>query len=328
MDNKNRYIRILPHLLFWGAFLLIFSMQNENADINDYIKISILLIIVATIVYINLYVLFPLYFYKKKFIQYALTLAPLILLFSFVINYSLSGRLKLDFSLFQNILSISIFIIITGGFNFYTENKRQQLKINSLKNIQLNNELSLLKSQVNPHFLFNSLNNLYGLVLKNKNEIAAQNILSLSELMRYILESSTKKEVPITEEINFIKNYLSLEKIRLDKELDIKFETSISNNHILIPPLLLIPMIENAFKHGVEHHTQEGFAHFSLSLQENELFFEATNSISKLKTEEKQKSGKGLINLQKRLHILYPNKHSLNVDKKDHLYSIVLNIEL
>ncbi len=330
MNKIKIYKRILIHFLFWGGFVLLFYLQNQDATTVEYLYFIGKLFIISLVVYFNIFVLFPRYFNKKKFKQYTVFLILIIAIgaLSLIFIYRNSKSISPFLSFLQYFLNIILFVIITSWFELYRDNIRKQIHIKNLENIQLNTELSMLKSQINPHFLFNSLNNLYGLILQNKNQIAAQNILRLSELMRYVLDSSTHNEVALSEDIRFINNYLSLEKIRLSDSIDIQFETSLDNDDIKIPPLLFIPMIENTFKHGIEHHTKEGFAHFSLSVQGNELFFEAKNSLSNISINKEQVSGTGLINLQRRLEILYPGKHSLSIEKNKKTYRIVLILNL
>ena len=309
---------------------MLFLLQNKDAIIVDYLEFIGVLFILSLVVYANLYILFPKYFNKRKFKHYIGFLVLIISTGALSITFILEKSNSIaETSVFlQNFINTLFFVILTSGLKFYRDNNRKQIQIKNLENLQLNTELSMLKSQINPHFLFNSLNNLYGLVLSNTNQIAAQNILSLAELMRYILDSSTRKEVALTEDIRFINNYLALEKIRLSNTIDIKFEVSLINDNIKIPPLLFIPMIENAFKHGIAHHTKEGFAHFSLSVQGNELFFEARNSLSDVTINNERVSGKGLINLKRRLEIVYPKRHSLSIENEKQNYKIVLILNL
>jgi len=327
MTKYKKYVRLALHLSFWGGFCLLFQIQNPLYSGKDILKLLSFIFTISFVVYFNLYFLFPRFIQKKKFKQYSLFLILLVFGSAICVTYILNDSILIS-NVFQNLANVLFFVMITSALKFYRDNNKMQLQIKNLENIQLSTELAILKSQINPHFLFNSLNNLYGLVLKNENEIAAQNILHLSDLMRYILESSSRKEVTLNEEIKFINNYLELEKLRLSALIDIKFETSLGNENILVPPLLFIPMIENAFKHGIVHHTTEGFAHFSLSLQGDELFFEAINSLSDFSNNEFEESKKGLENLQRRLDILYPNKHSLKIEKTNKTYTIILILNL
>lgn len=161
-----------------------------------------------------------------------------------------------------SVLDTFFSIIVTGSLKLLRDNNQKQKQINSIENAKLKAELALLKVQINPHFFFNSLNNLYGMVLKNRNKQASEAILKLSDLMRYMLESNQEEKVSLSKEIKFIQNYLALEQIRISQDFDIQFEISLSHQNIEIPPLLLIPLVENIFKHVVNQHTEKGFIVF------------------------------------------------------------------
>jgi LytS/YehU family sensor histidine kinase len=201
------------------------------------------------------------------------------------------------------------------------------IKLKEIENKQLKAELNILKSQVNPHFLFNTLNNLYGLITQNENQKAAEITLKLAELTRYLLESSKKEKVSIKRELQFIEDYLCLEKIRLSNNTDIKFDVSGIEEEMFVAPLLFIPLVENAFKHGLQTVTEKSFAHFSLAIQGDDLFFEAKNSIGK-KFQNYSTSGTGITNLKNRLQLIYPEKHQLDIENTANFYKVTLHLEL
>lgn len=331
ISNKilNIIKKVLPHFAFWGGFFLIFVYQNPNASWQDYLVNLKFLGLLSIAIYINLYLLLPLFFSKKYFLYFALLIIN-VLLVAFLLTISIGNFTNPEkgTSFLQNVINVFSIILLTSGLKFFRDNNRKQIQIKALENAKLKAELSLLKAQINPHFFFNSLNNLYGMILHHRNQQATETILKLSDLMRYILESNQQETVSLQSEITFLQNYLALEKIRISQEIDIQFETSLSDIQIEIPPLLFIALVENVFKHAVTQHTHKGFAYFSLSLQDKQLFFEAKNSRSKHYLAETQKSGRGLENLQKRLDILYPQKHTLNIEKSEEIYQVNLFIEL
>jgi LytS/YehU family sensor histidine kinase len=167
---------------------------------------------------------------------------------------------------------------------------------------------------------------LYGLVIQNKNEQAAEVTLKLSDLMRYLLQSSKADKVKLSEEIQFLEDYLTLERIRLTQNADITFEVSGMATEVLVAPLLLIPLVENTFKHGLQSLTNDCYTHFTLAVQENELFFEAKNSIGKHL--DNIPSGTGLENLKKRLELIYPNQHILEIEENNSYFKVALQISL
>jgi LytS/YehU family sensor histidine kinase len=226
------------------------------------------------------------------------------------------------FTIYLDLLFFTVFAasIKIGRYSFYKEKEYAAIQIQ-----QLQSELSLLKAQVNPHFLFNTLNNVYGLILQQQTNQAAEVTLKLSDLMRYMLESSKLNLVLLRKEIKFIEDYLSLERIRLSPTNTITFEVSRVDREIFIPPLLFIPLVENAFKHGLQNQVDAGCASFHLTLQQHELYFEAINTKGN-SLQRTEVSGTGLENLTKRLQLLYPDKHTLQIEESAEMFKVILHI--
>ena len=321
-------LRVLYHLAFWSFFILLFWQQNPDANTRDILTWFILLGVSASVVYANLYILFPKFLFKRNYLVYLLLLVFTIGLGAFILWFIIpSANANFKLPLFQHFINIFFIVVITSSFKFFREYSRKQELLIKAENEQLKTELALLKSQVNPHFLFNTLNNLYGLITQNQNQQASDVTLKLADLMRYLLESSKTDLVNLNKEIQFIDDYLSLEKIRLSQKTDIKFMVSGLNKELFVAPLLFIPLVENAFKHGLNTIFTDSFAHFSLSVQGNELFFEAINSVEK-STENSEKSGTGLENLKKRLQLIYPQKHQLDIEQTANQFKVILHIQL
>lgn len=321
-------IRILLHISFWAFFTFLFYQQNPEAGLLDYFKWLSVLGISAAVVYVNLYILFPKYFFKKKYLIYSLILTLILTIGAFILRVIFPvENSTFAAPILQNIINLFFFVVITSSFKFYREYTRKQELLILAENEQLKTELSLLKSQVNPHFLFNTLNNLYGLIIQNQNTEASEITLKLSDLMRYILKSSKDVNVSLRDEIKFIEDYLAIEKIRLAKNVQIKFEFSGLEKDILIAPLLFIPLIENVFKHGMQNIAEENFAHLFLSKQGNEVFFEVHNSIGR-SINKQIISGTGLNNLRKRLQLIYPHKHQLEINKTKTNFKAILYVQL
>jgi LytS/YehU family sensor histidine kinase len=237
-----------------------------------------------------------------------------------------SGNASFTLPVFQHFVNLFFIVVITSSFKLFREYSRKQELLIRVENEQLKTELDLLKSQVNPHFLFNTLNNLYGLITQNQNEQAAEITLKLSDLMRYVLESSKTDKVSLNKEIKFLEDYLVLEKIRLPANADIRFDVYGLEKDIFVAPLLFIPLVENTFKHGLQSISENNFAHFTLSVQGNDLFFEAKNSIDK--NLQKVKSGTGIENLRRRLKLMYPEKHLLEVELNQGIFKVILQISI
>lgn len=181
-----------------------------------------------------------------------------------------------------------------------------------------------LKSQVNPHFFFNTLNNLYGLVGKDAKK-AQELILKLSDMMRYSVYDGEKDTVLLSEEVTYLQNYIELHKMRYHKAIDIQFNTDISDNDYKVMPLLFIILLENAFKHGVENLRNNAYVHLTLKAHQNTIHFEIENNFDA--SEENQDEGIGLQNLKRRLELVYPKNHTLTTSKTGDVYYANLNIK-
>ncbi|GGH55885.1 hypothetical protein GCM10007423_63900 [Dyadobacter endophyticus] len=201
---------------------------------------------------------------------------------------------------------------------------RQNSLITALKHEKSVAELDLLKQQLNPHFFFNTLNNLYALSLTRSDQ-TPDSILQLSELMRYVVYKASEPLVCVKDEVKYLNDYLQLQKIRLRKSLDLQFEAKIGDRNLLIPPLLLIVFIENAFKHGVENAEGPTFLHISLKSDGHSLNFNCKNSYEPISNSH---AGIGLINLRKRLQLLYPGKHRIVTSAEHDIFVANLEIDL
>lgn len=195
---------------------------------------------------------------------------------------------------------------------------RQLIFISKIKNEKTKAELMFLKSQVSPHFFFNMLNNLYGLVTKDAQK-AQELILKLSDMMRYSIYEGEKETVTIQEEIEFLKNYIALHKMRYHKEITVDFNCDIDENQKVVP-LLFIILLENAFKHGVENLRENAYIKMSLTTSQNEIRFVIENNYEKAENQ----SGIGLKNLKRRLELVYPNQHELTFSATENVYQVQL----
>ncbi len=194
-----------------------------------------------------------------------------------------------------------------------------------LKNEKAKTELMHLKSQVNPHFFFNMLNNLYGLV-GNDSKKAQKLILKLSDMMRYSIYDGEKDTVLLSEEVTYLENYIELHKMRYHKTIDVQFNMDIKDNDYEINPLLFIILLENAFKHGVENLREHAFVRINLEAHNNIVNFEIENNFDA--SEKTHEAGIGLKNLKRRLEIVYPKKHTLVIYETNNIYNAKLNIKL
>ena len=194
----------------------------------------------------------------------------------------------------------------------------------SLKAEKMEIELALLKSQINPHFFFNTLNNLYGLAVE-KSDKAPEMILKLSDMMRYTIYEGKEKSVFLKDEISYLENFIELHKIRFQKKVDIKFDKQVDDT-IEIAPLLLIILLENAFKHGVESMTEDAYIHINLKTDAKKLFFSVENNFDPQK--ESGTKGIGLENLKQRLELIYPKQYSYFESIVENVYRAHVEIEV
>lgn len=224
----------------------------------------------------------------------------------------------------EPVYSLSVFIycmvMLFWAIRWIIKQRRELL---ALKTIQQNTELQHLKSQVNPHFFFNMLNNLYG-TIDNNPQKAKNLILKLSDLMRYSIYEGENDRVAIQEEVDYIHTFIELHKMRYRKEIDVRFVCQIDDPEFNIMPLMFINLIENAFKHGVENLRKEAFVHIQLSLKEGVMELQVRNNFDA--TFVNEKSGIGLKNLRRRLQLEYPKRHELTFEVHNNEYIATLSI--
>lgn len=308
-----------------GPFLLWF--------INEVWKASYILVVI----YIFFEFTLP-YLSKKKFFRSLALIAVQILLFSLVLYaWILLGTLLHIYTDFIHYSSCShgvsdqfgasIFAIIIFGISRHIYNHiklkqaAQQLRIEKQEA-----ELNYLKSQTNPHFLFNTLNNIYSLA-RDKSDLAPESVLRLSKILRYMLYETSGNFIAIEQEIKIIDDYIALEKLRYDESLNINFNHDIEDMKQALPPLLLIPLVENAFKHGVSETRNRPFVDMHLSVKNRNLMFIIKNSYEGFASEQKVKENIGLSNLRRQLELLYTD-FNLDVRPDENVFTTTLKINI
>jgi LytS/YehU family sensor histidine kinase len=226
---------------------------------------------------------------------------------------------------------ILLSILVTGfslGLKVLERHSDTEKRQKELEKEKLNSELAFLKNQVSPHFFFNTLNNIYSLIEISKDD-AQDAVLKLSKLMRYLLYESEQGKTLLSHEVDFMKNYIDLMKLRLSNKVELKidFPDNMAEHHI--PPLLFVPFIENAFKHGISYR-EKSFVHIALKIKNKTITFHCSNNLTG-KTEKNHSenhSGIGLENVRKRLNLLFPECHSLKIDTSGHTFDVLLEIDL
>ena len=284
--------------------------------------------------YINKHVLIPKLLKKKGLIFYSFSVAAIVLVFyPLFVMFIKHLPIVADLGLQWHKASAKTFTSDGGGIPFLimllslpvivsNEWFRQSNKIVNLEKEKSNTELNLLKQQINPHFFFNTLNNLYALSI-TKDRQTPEVILQLSELMRYVIYKGKEDLVSLKDEVKYIEDYIQLQQIRLHKKLDFKFDKNISDPELSIPPLLFITFIENAFKHGIEPAERNCYLHLKISSDQNGLVFSCKNSIEEKNNSE---AGIGISNLKRRMELRYPNKHSLETTENKTEFSAQLKL--
>jgi len=230
---------------------------------------------------------------------------------------------------YYDLLEGMIALILTYALKYTLIAFITQNELLKLQKEKLQLELNALKAQIHPHFLFNTLNNLYSLTLKNS-EKASEMILKLSDIMRYVLYQANEEKVLLNKELEFISSYTELQRIRYHNRYDISFKVEGEVEEQMIAPLLFIDFVENAFKHGIDKRFSDGFVHIRFHINKNSISFTVENSIGNNEQLDVKQSdaGIGLNNIIKRLLILYPNRHQLDIINKNEIFTVKLQIEL
>jgi hypothetical protein len=222
---------------------------------------------------------------------------------------------------FDSQILIPFLLVIALAFLIKINNR-----MNEIHDEKLTAEVSYLKAQINPHFLFNTLNSLYALTLQKSNE-APNAVLKLSGIMRYVVTESSQELVALDKEINYIKDYIELQKLRLDKSVSLSFDIHGTSAGRAIAPLILIPFIENAFKYGI-NPDENSFIKIVIAIENKSLRMSVQNSIVASEIDEEFKTGEGLKNTQKRLDLIYTGKYELTVREANNVYDVNLKIDL
>ncbi len=343
--NKIPIKLIFFHVLFWVAvwffFFYFFSYNSEVTAYALWFSSGLLPLTIAITYFVN-YRLIPDYLFTKNYFKFGLysfyTLVFASYFIALLIYTCLIFILHFDTKLMppmgKNFFFILLLVILVVGVisfvsilnqSFKTASRNKELQNKILEtNLQLKEqELNYLKRQIHPHFLFNTLNTIYGFALKQSVQ-TPDIILKLSNLLDYILYQVNKPLVSLKEEMLHIREYIELEKIRFQDTLRVEFQSTEVNEGIQVAPMLLIPFVENAFKHG---DLVDGYLHISIDLkaENNRLEFEVVNSFVE-RNEEPQNGGLGLVNIKKRLDLNYPGNYELFSEIKNKKYSTKLVI--
>ena len=331
---------VVFNLVLWtcsfALFLLVFTEDGKPHTI-DFIYTSSFLATIIVPVLINFYILIPYLLKKEKYIIYVISFIVNILVFTqlniwffdhfidfvfpnyYFISYHSNITLLTIFSAF---LIVTTLIKLSIDWFYFNSFENRELKI---RNQEIQSQLSSLRSQINPHFLFNSLNVIYALAIENKTE-TKDAIVQLSDILRYVIYDSNTERVTLKDEVTLLKNYIEFQQFRHQQTDNISFDCSIEDENFSIYPMLLLPLVENSFKYGIKGDIQHTFIHINLIQIDNTFTFEIENNYSENDMENNEHSGLGLENIQKNLAIVYPKTHEFNISKTKDAFKVTLKL--
>ena len=340
MNWRKYFVRYkLHHLLFWSLFFggwYYFRAADfpDNAFSITLVKVAVL----AFLTYFTNYLLIPKLLYRKKYL--AFISIYLITIFTF-------GMLKLSiiiqmvypdmnvFEVFDNFKVrvydniIPLFLLVSTGAaaRLIKDYLQTQRRLNEIAKEKAETELKFLKSQINPHFLFNSLNSIYFLIDKENTE-ARKTLLQFSDLLRYQLYDCNSETIEIEKEVEYLKDYIRLQELRKDKNYKINVAIENGVHGFRIVPLLLIPFVENAFKHISHHNSAGNFVDVQLHRSNGTFKFLVENSKENHQRTTEPPGGIGLKNVQRRLELLYADKYNLDIQNTDHTFKVELSLHI
>jgi two-component system LytT family sensor kinase len=344
--------RLGIHLLFWLVYtcyaLLDYSWDNRtNFDIRFGISLFTEIPVIMALVYFNLYRLMPRFFYSKRYFAYGGTLflfmmiAELICQFISVrvwipwqLAHHVPGMTMDDLNFFQPICIMQAatqfypVVAVTMLFKLRNNALQHEKRLREVEHGKFNAELHSLKAQLHPHFFFNTLNSIYSLTLK-KSEQSPAIVLRLSELMHYMLYEANAPTVLLADDLLHLTNYIGIEQTRFADRLDLSFQYSGDIDQKTITPLLLLPFVENAFKHGLVNEPDKAWITIDLKVAGSQLYFKTSNSYPCPDAGNPASfTGVGLNNVRRRLELTYPDRHELKIVQQDQVFSVDLKLQL
>jgi len=352
-DNR---LKVFLHLVLWVIIIILpiyISRAFGFTEMRQLWHFYSIAIAYGLIFYISYLYLVPNVYFKNRKWQFFLIVIGLITILYFVTTF-ISDHLLADperdrrfdemmrklnenrefkrppMGLFRLINYCFTSVMIVGfamGLGFMERHRDNEKQRKELEKEKLHSELAFLKNQISPHFFFNTLNNIYSLTTFDT-PAAQESILKLSKLMRYLLYESEHGETLVSSEIDFMTNYIALMKLRLGPKVDLKVSFPTEFNDFSIPPLLFIPFIENAFKHGVSHR-EASFIDIQMAVKNNSIKFSTLNSLGRnTQPSDPDHSGIGLDNVKKRLTLLFPDHHHLTISQTEKEFKVDLIVEL
>lgn len=357
--NREQNTRLIVHILVWAVILIlpVYAARRFRMGSNFLLTYYTFMAINAIIFYTNYLFLVPGLFFHKKRYRYYITILGLVFLLYFIsdfanehvynfISKNSPGQLQdrprrlpgppvrprfyiaIPNAHLIGYASSSVFMVFLSlGIRVLERQSRIEKMQEETEKSRLHAELAFLKNQVSPHFFLNTLNNIYSLTTSSP-EDSRTAILKLSKMMRYLLYDSEDGETKLSDEIELMTNYIDLMKLRLEENYNLKVKFPDEYKDFRIPPLLFIPFIENAFKHGVSFE-KDSFIDILMTASDNSIIFRSVNSLSRPGgTTSLESSGIGLNNVRKRLDLLFPGKHELLLNKTESTFEVLLKIQV
>ncbi len=340
MGGNSLFLRYkLQHILFW---LLVFGLwfylrYQDYTSLSVAAQITLMKVAdLAVMVYITNYVLIPRFLYKKKYALFGFFFLLMILASSIFKVYaggvimghpvSLAFSNDLKLKLYENVISDFFLVAAGAAFKLVIDYFGMQQRFAEVAKEKAETELNFLKSQINPHFLFNSLNSVYFLINKD-NTVARAALHKFSEMLRYQLYEANGQRIPVEKEVGYLKDYVDLQQLRKDEKFAVEFNCTDAVKGFLIEPLLLIPFVENAFKHISHYPDKTNYVKLDMNSNNGTMIFSIENTKELNRLIAPASGGIGLGNVKRRLELLYPGKHELNIVDTDTLFSVKLKLQ-
>ena len=343
MGKKSTWLQIL----FWGLLWMIvpFLLSNAWESWERFLSRGLILAAgLGALVFINLEWLVPRLYFRKMVGWYVVAGLGLVVAVALIVYWDQapwlewlhvkdkprpehSGKTFEGFRWIARSVPFITAFIGSSLFEVATYANQKEKETIQLQKEKYETELKFLKSQINPHFLFNTLNNIYTLTVLRA-ESAPEHLLRLSEILRYMLYDCMADRVPLRREIDYIRNYISLKMLKDSKGMNVSEDLDDSHPELLIAPMLFIPFIENAFKHSHVEDLKKGWIRIRLQTEGQDILFEVENSLPEKAFTKDQTGGIGLENVKRQLELIYPGQHELSLEVKDDRFSVVLKIQL
>jgi len=336
---KKRAFTIIIHACVWFIFLslpYLFKPSHHNAPKGSLLEDLIITprlvdgLLLIGLFYFNYYIVIPKFYAKRKYLPLVLSLLLGFVIF-LAVNYNMRptesmhhGRehgssLGMAFGPGYNLFMFIIVYVCSFTLSLYNQLQTEREE-------KLNTEISFLKAQINPHFLFNTLNSIYSLALA-KSDKTPDAVVKLSGMMRYAVSDSNQQDVPLSKELNYITNYIDLQKMRIPETVKINYSITGNANEKKIVPFMIIPFVENAFKYGINPE-ENSEIYIDINIKDRELGLVVFNKKVFVQEDPTTSTGLGIRNTKERLRLQYPGKHSLTINETDDSFTVTLNIKL